>query len=211
MENPAKQSQPSSRAPKWRWRRIILLLAGIPLAVLLVVTLSLDRFGQVERARPAPVIVVLGARVLPDGSPGDSLRARMRKATALHRQGLAKKLILTGGQGDYGRPESVVATGMAIAQGIPPGDILRETRSHSTRENVRFAAEICRAHGWTQVIVVSDPYHLWRARYLFRREGITAYTSPARECERNTKLPLRIQWTLREALAVMNELAKDAF
>lgn len=75
---------------------------------------------------------------------------------------------------------------------------------------MRYAAEICRAHGWRQVIVVSDPYHLWRARYLFDRQGITAFPSPARDCVRNRKLSLRVRWTLREALAVMHELAKDA-
>lgn len=211
MDNPAKQCEASPRSPKRRWLRILLIIFGILLTGLLGITFSLDRFGQVERARPAPVIVVLGARVLADGSPGDSLRARMRKAAGLYRRGLAKAVILTGGQGDYGRPESVVATDMAVSLGIPVDNILRETRSHSTRENVRYAAEICRAHGWRQVIVVSDPYHLWRARYLFAREGITAYPSPAWECERNRKLPLRIQWTLRETLAVMNELVKDAF
>jgi len=210
LENPAKPSTPSLPSPKRRWIRILLACCGLLLAGFLAMAFALDRFGQVERARPASAIVVLGSRILADSSPGDSLRARMRKATGLYRKGLADKLILTGGQGDYGRPESVVATGMAVSQGIPAGDILRETRSHSTRENVHYAAEICRAHGWRQVIVVSDPYHLWRARYLFAREGITAYPSPAWDCERNRKLPLRIQWTLRETLAVMNELVKDA-
>jgi len=176
------------------------------LAGLLVMAISLDRFGQVERARPAPVIVVPGARVLPDGSPGDSLRARTRKAVELYRRGLSSKLLFTGGQGDYGRPESIVAAELAKTLGVPAGDILREDRSHSTRENARYAAKICREHGWRQLIVVSDPYHLWRARYLFAREGLIAYPSPARDCERNRKPLLRIQWTLRETLAVIKEV-----
>jgi len=183
-----------------------MILAGIMLAGFLAITISLDRFGQVERARPAPVIVVLGSRVLPDGSPGDSLRARTRKAVGLYRRGLAGKLIFTGGQGDYGEPESIVAAELAVALGVPWDDILWDNSSHSTRENARYAAEICRAHGWQRLIVVSDPYHLWRARYLFAREGLIAYPSPATDCERNRKSLLRIEWTLRETLAVMKEV-----
>jgi len=185
------------------------VLVGILLAGLLGIAVSLDHFGQIERARPAPVIVVPGARVLRDGSAGDSLRTRTRKAVALYRRGLAGNLLFTGGQGDFGRPESIVAAELAQSLGVPAEDILREDHSHSTRENVENAAEICRAHGWRRVIVVSDPYHLWRARYLFARDGITAYPSPALDCERNRKPLLRLEWTLREALAVIHEVVVD--
>lgn len=131
MENPAKPSRPSPASRKRRWLRILWLCLGLGVAGPLLVALLLDRFGQVERAQSAPAIVVLGARVLADGTPGDSLRARVRKAAALYRQGLAGKMILTGGQGDHGRPESVVAADLAVSLGIPAGDILRETRSRT--------------------------------------------------------------------------------
>jgi len=209
LDNFAKQDTPTPPFRRRRWVRIAVVLAGVLAAGLLVIAVSLDRFGQVERARPAPVIVVLGSRVLPDGSPGDSLRACTRKAMTLYRSGLANKLLFTGGQGDFGRPESIVAGELAQSLGAPAQDILREDRSHSTRENIHNAAEICRAHGWRQVIVISDPYNLWRARYLFAREGITAYPSPSPDCERNRKLALRIQWTLRETLAAIKEVVSS--
>lgn len=208
MDNTAKHPCPLSPVPGRRRLRFLLVLFGIAMAVFLAIAISLDRFGQVERARSAPVIVVLGSRVLRDGSPGDSLRARTRKAVALYRRGLSGKLLFTGGQGDYGRPESLVAAELAESLGVPAEDIMRENHSHSTRENARHAAEICRAHDWREVIVVSDPYHLWRARYLFAREGIAAHPSPATECARNRKPLLRLQWTLRETLAVINEVIK---
>lgn len=210
MDDAAGTTVPIPTHPSHRrWRRVLLTLAGLALLALLLIGSMLDRFGQVDRTRPAEAIVVLGAGVQPDGSPGDSLRTRTLQAVALYQHGLSKHFIFTGGHGDYGDAESVIESQMAMARGVPAGAIFREDTSHTTRENIRNAALICRQQGWREVIVVSDPYHLWRARYLFAHEGITAYPSPAKDCLRNRNMLLRIVWTARETLAVVHDVAVE--
>jgi uncharacterized SAM-binding protein YcdF (DUF218 family) len=204
----AAQTLPLPARRRRRWR-ILLIITAIPVLIFLLIGVLLDYFGQIERAQPAAAIVVLGARVLQDGSPGDSLRARTLKAVALYDRGLSERFIFTGGIGDHGDAESIVESRLAMAHGVPQRAIFREETSKTTRQNIHNAALICRQQGWREVIVVSDPYHLWRARYLFAHEGITAYPSPAINCLRNRNKLLRIVWTARETLAVIHEVAVD--
>lgn len=162
--------------------------------------LFIDRFGQRDSARRAPVIVVLGCGVTPEGQPSDSLRGRTMKAVRLYRRGMAKKILFTGGRGTWGSPESIVASSLAKRLGVPAHDVLLEQNSHSTRENALYAKIIMDGYGWKRAIIVSDPYHLLRATLYFRAVGVEAFPSPAREVERNRRIPLRLFYTAREVM-----------
>jgi len=166
----------------------------------------IDAYGQVERAQAAPAIVVLGASVTEQGKAGDSLRARTLHAVDLYRRHLAGKILCSGGVGKNPPAEGQVAAALARTVGVNPADLIVEDRAKNTEENARYTARICRAHGWDCVIAVSDPYHLFRVHRDFDREGITAYTSPAKDCRRNREPLLRFVWTAREALAILRDL-----
>jgi uncharacterized SAM-binding protein YcdF (DUF218 family) len=185
---------------------ICLGVIAVACAALLGLAWRIDSYGQVEGAVPADALVVLGARVLPGGEPDDSLRVRTLKAVRLYQEGIAPYVICTGGVGDNPPAESRVAADLAITCGVPAEKVLLEEHSTSTRENAEYAARICRERGWKRVVVVSDPYHLYRARRAFEREGLTVSTSPARACRRNRSPRLRVFWTLRETLLVLREM-----
>jgi uncharacterized SAM-binding protein YcdF (DUF218 family) len=184
-----------------------LAVATVLGGLLLALAIRVDTYGQVDRAEEADAMVVLGARVLPSGEAGDSLRSRTLRAVDLYRQGLAPVIIFTGGVGDNPPAEARVAAELAAQNGVPEKDRLLEEHSTSTRENAEYAARICREHGWKRVVVVSDPYHLFRAQREFERAGLVAYTSPALACRRNRVLSERVWWTLRETAVVI----RDAF
>jgi uncharacterized SAM-binding protein YcdF (DUF218 family) len=156
-------------------RLLLTLLLVFPLLLSL-----LDAYGFQDRAQSADAIVVLGSRVYPGGRPGPSLTRRALHAAALYHQGLAPLVVCTGAQGDETIPsEAAVACGLVAAQGVPPGALLLEDRSHSTEENALYTAELLQPRGLATVIIVSDSYHLYRARLLFTRAGLTPYVSPA--------------------------------
>jgi vancomycin permeability regulator SanA len=77
------------------------LLAMTLTAILVVGVLSwqINRLGSQERAQPADVIVILGARVEADGSPSSDLLSRTYHAMDLYNAGLAPVLICAGGAG----------------------------------------------------------------------------------------------------------------
>ena len=63
-------------------------------------------------------------------------------------------------------------------EGIAESAILIETVSTHTWENFTEAAALMRANGLKRAIIVSDPYHLHRARLMAEHAGIEAVTSP---------------------------------
>ncbi len=211
-EDNEEDHSPETQVPlphRHPFRRVIIIIARNLLCCYLLILLGLctyiDIFGHQNLQRNVPVIVILGAGVLADNEAGDSLRARTLQAVLLYKRKIACKIICTGGLGTYPPTEAQVAAKLARSQGVPEVDLLLEMHSTNTEENTRNAAAICRQYGWTQVVAVSDPYHLWRVKRDFAAVGITAYTSPTLCCERNTHWPLRIMWTMREALAISRD------
>ena len=190
-------------------RFLCLALSGTGILILLGVVLfawlwvQINRFGQVDRARRADVIVVLGARVWPSGRPSDALARRTLHAVKLYKEGLAATIVCSGGLGTHPPTEAQAAARLAMDQGVPPEAIVLEEEGHSTEESAVFVSEIMRAQGWQRAIVVSDAYHLWRAHLLFGKAGVKAYPSPAHD-ERYPLLKRAYLYHLgREVVAVV--------
>ncbi|OAN47852.1 YdcF family protein [Magnetospirillum moscoviense] len=126
------------------------------------------------------VAIVLGAKVLPDGRPSPALARRVAHAVALARADLVGHLLMSGGPVSHPVPEAHVMRDLALAAGIAPTRVHVEDRSHNTIDNARLSAPIIAAQGWGRVLVVTDSFHLPRARYIFRRSGLTVAGFPAR-------------------------------
>jgi uncharacterized SAM-binding protein YcdF (DUF218 family) len=166
MTDEPRTTPPLRRASAWR-RALRWAAFGGALSWL-AVAWGLHRYGQ---GRPAPqgrwdAIVVLGCRVFPDGRPSNALAERVRVAAELYAAGRADTIVLTGGMGDAGVVEAEVAAARAEALGVPRTALVLETRSTSTDENARFAAEVIAGR---RVVVVTDAYHVLRSQRVFLR------------------------------------------
>lgn len=182
----AESSQPGARlrrttegllSPR-RWlprRGFVLALA----ALYLVWFTALNVGGAVLSDRSADCLLVPGARVLPDGQPGPSLKGRLDAASTYFRQGRARKVICTGGRGDSGHLEAEAARDYLVAQGVPRQAILLEDMSHTTWENFVFARDQMRRNGWTSCLVVTDPFHMQRCLLMARELGLQPLSAPS--------------------------------
>jgi uncharacterized SAM-binding protein YcdF (DUF218 family) len=99
----------------------------------------------------------------------------------LYKEGLAATIVCSGALGTFPPTEAQAAARLAVDQRVPPEAIVLEEKGHSTEESAFFVSEIMRARGWQRAIVVSDAYHLWRAKLLFGKAGVKAYPSPAHD------------------------------
>jgi uncharacterized SAM-binding protein YcdF (DUF218 family) len=154
-------------------------------------------------AKPiADVIVVLGCAVRGDAA-GPALARRMDCAIALFRRGVAPRLLLSGG--GRRRPEAAAMRDLALAGGVPAAAILTESASRNTNENATFTGRLMRDKGIASLVLVSEAYHLPRARLLFRAAGL-AITSVAHPPPRGLlrEFPL---W-LRECAALVVSLMR---
>ncbi|HVI51946.1 MAG TPA: YdcF family protein [Candidatus Sulfotelmatobacter sp.] len=125
------------------------------------------------------VLVVLGAKVEPDGSPSKALLRRIAHAAALYHAGAAPFLLLSGGQPRGAIAEAEIMRQAALALDVAEGALRVEPLSRNTLENAMFCKPIIQRHGWRKLLVVTDGYHLPRALYTFRRLGLTAKGSAA--------------------------------
>ena len=137
-----------------------------------------------DGAAPVDAIIVLGATVRADGTPGPDLRSRTWWAVDLYHtlvaQGQSPILITTGGDPGDWYAASTVAAEMAQRRGVPADQIVQAGGGQTTEEDMRFAAQTMQRHGWQQAILVSHPLHLYRSRWHFQRlSDLAVETYPA--------------------------------
>jgi uncharacterized SAM-binding protein YcdF (DUF218 family) len=151
-----------------------------------------------DEARAADAIVIFGAAEY-NGVPSPVLKARLDHAQELDDRDLAPVLITTGGSGgDPHFTEGDVARDYLIQQGVAEAKILSETRSDTTYESVQAVAQILKQRHARTCIAVSDGFHLYRIKLMFRALGITAFGSPAPDSPIEDDPTLRTLYTLRE-------------
>lgn len=166
--------------PVRRWVFRLALLAVVGVVVYVAVT-----FAQVwwasrhDRAEAADAIVVLGAAQY-NCTPSPVLEERLDHALALYRDGLARRLVVTGGkqQGDRCTEADTSAAYLEDA-GVPASAILREDHGSNTWESLAAAARILRDRHMTRAVLVTNGYHALRAEAIAGELGLHASASPS--------------------------------
>lgn len=138
-------------------------------------------FGLTDYRRPADAILVLGARAYANGQPSEALEDRVLTALELYQQGLAPKLIFSGGPGDGKWSEPQVMRRFALDRGVPESAIVLDEKGLTTDASVHNAAGVLKDTGQRRILAVSHGWHLPRIKLRCQREGLTAYTVPADE------------------------------
>jgi uncharacterized SAM-binding protein YcdF (DUF218 family) len=134
--------------------------------------------STVDEARPADVIVVLGAAEY-RGRPSPVLEARLNHALFLYLQNLAPRILTTGGRGgDPSFTEGEVAHAYLARHGVPSEAILVESEGGTTVQSIAAATEIMRRMNLRSCIVVSDGYHIYRVKKLLETQGMQVFGSP---------------------------------
>ena len=151
-----------------------------------------------DEACPADALVIFGAAEY-HGVPSPVLKARLDHAFDLEEHGLAPMLVTTGGSGgDPQFTEAGVGRDYLIQRGVAEAKILADTRSLTTYESVKAVTLLLRQRHMHTCIAVSDGFHLYRIKLMFRSLGITAYASPAPNSPIEADSYLRTFYSLRE-------------
>jgi uncharacterized SAM-binding protein YcdF (DUF218 family) len=202
----------SGRHRSWRAVRPVLwtvLLGGL-LAYLAIAAIVWRRAAETldnPPQRAADAALILGNRAYLRGKPNPCLTGRVDAGIALANAGRVKQLVLSGGvDKEDGRIEAEVMQQHARAEGYA-GPLLLEPASTSTRLNLALSRPLLQAAGIRSVIVVSEPYHLWRVERLVRAAGFdkdfdVQYAAASTRCWQRWGMVFK--GALREPLAVVN-------
>lgn len=174
------------------WFRFVFLIIGFFLIFVAYSAFSIWSFGKEIQLVKTDVAVVLGAAVW-DDEPSPVLRERINHSIWLYENGYVEKIIFTGGKGDGDKlAESEVARNYAIEHHVDPKDILIETKSRITEENLKYAYDIATDEGFETFAIVSDPLHMKRAILMAKNTKMEAYSSPTQSSvykTLNSKIP----------------------
>jgi uncharacterized SAM-binding protein YcdF (DUF218 family) len=175
LEPPLQRTSRLRRLAKWTGVAVLLGLAYYA-----VTLYQVHSTGRSDQARQVDAIVVLGAAQY-DGRPSPQLAARLDHAAGLWGLGLAKVMVVTGGNQPGDRfTEAEASAKYLIDRGVPADAILQESSAHTTYASLDGVATLLREQGLYKVLVVTDPFHSLRSRLTAQELGLVAYVSPTR-------------------------------
>ena len=150
-----------------------LALLGI-LAAAVLIGFVYYKEKTLPEQKESDVIIVLGAQVKADGTPSEALRRRLAAALETY-QKKRQIIIVCGAQGaNEPRAEGDVMREWLIQNGVAEADVIAETASFNTRQNLEYARAIMEHRGLSQALIVTSDYHVARALELCRQAGIEA-------------------------------------
>ena len=166
-------TKPHGRIWRFLTMLLILILAGL-IAYLGVIGMLVWKVNHVPSTDSYDAIVVLGAQVKEDGTPSVALERRLTAALESYQE-KPQLIIVCGAQGiNEPRAEGDVMRDWLIEKGVRPEDVVAETASFNTRENLVYARAIMEHRGLSQALIVTSDYHVARALALCRQTGIAA-------------------------------------
>jgi len=143
------------------------------LSLILLLYLGLVSLGAIlivsDPIEPVDAVVVLS------GDDGD----RLALAIEMHERGLAPSLVIT----DTTRQANRLLIQEAEDGGFPEDEIyVTDIQVGSTVDEAQAVRAFALDRGWDALMIVTDPFHSFRARFIFRRElrgsGVEVFFRP---------------------------------
>ena len=153
-------------------------IAGLLAAGVICVGAALGLLCWAETHPPAEnrgsrALIVLGAQVKPDGEVSPQLELRLQAALESYEKN-PRLIVVCGAQGsNEPAPEGDVMRDWLIARGVPENQVISETESFNTRQNLQNAMALL-PEDVDAVTVLTSDYHLPRALALARDLGLNA-------------------------------------
>ncbi len=155
-------------------------------------------------------VVVLGGGTssnpklpLTDQLSGTSL-VRLVEGIRLHRELSNNKLLLSGGTTSGSVSEASVMAEMATALGIDDNDIVLESTSKDTKDQVRLIYDIIRKD---RFILITSASHMDRSMALFQTKGMNPIPAPiGNKVKKSQKLSFRVFFPSAKAIDKMERV-----
>jgi len=189
-------------------RRGLLILATASLSLLayfIVTLLQVWGTGRDSSFATAgdrvDAIVVLGAAQY-DGRPSPQLQGRLDHVLLLWQNEVSQRVVVTGGKQSGDRfTEAEASREYLVNRGVPASAIVVEPLGESTFQSLAAVRDDTAMANARSVVVVSDPYHVLRARLVAVEVGFDAQASATRTGV--TRGTAALGRSVREALGIM--------
>jgi uncharacterized SAM-binding protein YcdF (DUF218 family) len=149
--------------------------------------------------------VVLGAAVWRGHGLGERPSPALRERIDLGYDLLTKKaiprLVLTGASAPGELAEAEVSKIYLLKRGVDPNQLVEETESHTTLEQVHYLHDdLFAKQNWSRFVIISDQYHLARVCEMCKFNGLQVIGSPSRIHQPFLDL---LYYRIRESVALL--------
>ena len=148
---------------------LVLLVAGSNAYILL--STSGESTSKVADVPKAPVAIVPGALVQPNGKMSTMLADRVKGASRLWHAGKVAKILVSGDHHAWAYDEPDTMRKALVRDGVLPRDIFEDHAGFDTWATMTRARSI---FGIDHAVVVTQGFHMPRALYLADQAGIEA-------------------------------------
>lgn len=156
---------------------VVSILIAVGLVIYVGLVVKIYSYINVDERQNSDVIVVMGASQW-NGQPSPVFKARLDHAFLLYQEGLASKLILTGGVGSGEiKSESQVGKNYLLRKDVKEQDIIIEEIGHTSWQSLNQIVSIMKKEDLDSAIVVSDGFHIMRLKRMMKDLGIKSYFS----------------------------------
>lgn len=148
----------------------ILIVLSIWVTIHLCGLLYVGLFSEVKKS---DAILILGNTVETSGIPSMRLKGRLDKGIELYQNNLAPIIIVSGGYGIEGFNEAIVMKNYLVEHGVKTENIIVDENGNTTYLTTRNLVPIAKEKNIKSIIVVSQYYHLLRAKRAVEMVGIS--------------------------------------
>lgn len=172
------------------WHYAVLALGIVLVACvagLIVMGTRIMRAGHSAPPGHLDYLIVLGAKVRPDGQPTRALRFRLEATRDYLAEHPATIVIVSGGRGtDEPRSEAATMAHWLEAHGVAREQIICEDTATTTAENLAHSNRLVPELRNARVGIVTNDFHLYRALLTARKQGFyQIWGIPAASTRRN--------------------------
>jgi len=151
------------------WKLRLVLVGAVTLAMLLI--LSAAAIVRAPKGNTESdhfdALLVLGYPADSDGNPTPEQLSRVTEAVHEYNRGVASRILFSGAAVHNRFVEAEVMARTAESMGVPASAILIEPQATNTIENACYSTRLLQAHGLRSAEVISSPFHLPRAGWIF--------------------------------------------
>ena len=180
---------------------------GVNFYVILSQKKSIITLQEVEEMENIDYVLVLGCGVREDGSPSNMLFQRLKTGAEVFKSLKASKdakLLLSGDNSGESYNELAAMKKVSLENGIYEDEMTIDNIGFSTYESMYNAKNI---YGAKKIIIITQPYHMFRALYIAKSLGMEAFGVTAYL----PFYPKQIIWSLREVVARNKDFLLCAF
>lgn len=156
-----------------RFVRLIFQLLTLVIAVFILTAVWIIFDGVTDLGNHPDVALVLGHTDVEPATAEKHKEDRLDRAAQLYKDGQFPLIIVSGAVHSGGENEADrMAHGLEVL-GVPASDIIIDQQGSNTETTARNVAEIMKKRGFHSVMVITDYYHMTRAKLALRHEGVT--------------------------------------